>query len=494
LKVQLPELETRIQGLEREVQAFRTEHGFLEFTEEMERLISLRSSVMNENTLSQRSLEEAQANVKDLRVRIGEIPEFQEALVVLERNPLYSSYGEEMIRVESRLALLRASAQDNHPDVAACEAQLAELERKMQHLVQETFRSRQTQRNGAYDELINRLYSAEIQIVTQQARGEFLGDQLTKLAKEMQDLSLLQSEWDALSRKRDALVNRQLRLLEARETAFLAKQMDVANAFQFQRARTDLAEAKEYKSFPKVLSLTVIAGTFSVFFAFLAGLLTELVDPRVVWWDRVSDLLEEETVLDTKIHSTSGMGWHSTVVPGLHGLLWQLEEGLPKDPGPRGIIGVVSPLGTPGHYAFCRNVSLALKEAGIPVTWVELFDQGLEALPSGHLTIQDALRGKDGSVYEPVQGLRWIGWGEGDLPFLPMRQLVRSLEEIGSPSDVMIWSLPPLTQGSISESLLGQTDLSVLLVHPRRTLISRLRVGLEILRRLRKPRLIVSVS
>jgi len=495
LDLQLPELEGKIKESDQELRSFRMEHGFLDFEEEMDRLVSLREDLKNEEVVARRGLEEARAGVKELRLKIGEIPEFQEALVILERNPLYASYSDEMMRVESRLAFLRANAQDTHPEVAACESQLEELGEKLRGLVEETFRSRQSQRSDLYDSLVSRLYSTDLQIVTQRSRLEVLGGQLEDLAGEMNDLSELQNRWEDLSREREALTNRQSRLLEAREMASLALNLDATNAFQFQEARTDLAEAKEYKAFPKILSLAVVSATLSVVFAFAAALLADLVDPRVMRWDRVSDLLRGETVLETKSASQGGMGWQLAAFPGLHAFLWRLEEALPQGPnGPRGAVGVACPLGTPGGFALTKSVSLALREAGLSVTVVDLSEGTPEFPPGGHLTIQDALRGREVPVYEPAQGVRWIGRGEGDLPFRSLTELVRSLREMGSSSDVTVWNVPPLTQGTVSETLLSRADVSVLVVQPKRTFIPRLRESLEALRRVGKPRLIVSVG
>jgi len=494
LEIEIPALDARIRELDREAQDFRIKHGFLEFRNEIQRLSSLKETWIQERDVLDRSMEETRVSLEELRLKIQEVPEFHEALVNLERNPQLDTYSNEMMRVENLLISLMSRAHDNHPDVIAARAQLENLREGLRALLEETFRGRQTQRSELYDGLVSRLCSTEVMVVTQDARRRILNQQINDLSLESQRFMALQGEWDELQRKRDALVVRYGRLIETMENASLASKLDVTNAFQVQEARTDLGKSKKYKVFPKIISMIVMTGTFSLLFGFSAGLIVDLVDPRIIQPDRVSDLLNGQDVYPTGISPRWDEGWKADSSAGLQGLLWNLEKVFSEPKGLHGVLGVLSPSPSINRSIFCKKLSLALREAGQTVTWLDLSHGMVEGPPKQYADLHNLLQGRQSPCYEPVDGIRWIGCADAPLPYHPVSEFMGVIQDFKERSTTVLLGLPPALPGSITLALAEHLEASIMVVDPHWSLVSHLRANLKALQVADKPVLIASMN
>lgn len=296
-KKRLKEIGEELSRAEKEVSDYRTKNDVYNISTQITTLITEIMNLQAELDLTDRNIASARASLQVIKDAIAAQPEFKQAQMTTEVNPIITEAKKSLLALETDLAKLSGERTAEHPDVKADMKVVEALKAKIKGEVAKTMSSQLEQRNTYYDTLVAKYGDAEIQIITSTAVRNTLLEQMTEKRLRLKALPLKEEEYNSLTRKADNLKTVYNKIDAAKQFMFTAIDMDPENGVTIEPP-TLSANMKANTYFPtNKKALYYMGSLFAGFFMGMAGVfLLDYIDDTVEGADDVKRTLGEKVL------------------------------------------------------------------------------------------------------------------------------------------------------------------------------------------------------
>jgi len=201
IEQQLPIARQEMLDAQAAVKEFKEKNKLVSYDDQSTMLLQRLSQLQTEAASAKVQVDDLRSQVRTLQEQLKDQDPVRLSSTTMADNPILQSLKESRVKAEVELQKARVigNKTDEHPDVAALLAQIAEIDKKMKTEEQRIWNSEVTSRNPIYDNLFNRLAETRASLAAAEARQIAVEQVIAEMKPQLEELPQKEMEFARLS-------------------------------------------------------------------------------------------------------------------------------------------------------------------------------------------------------------------------------------------------------------------------------------------------------
>jgi polysaccharide chain length determinant protein (PEP-CTERM system associated) len=284
---QLTEVENKLKTTENNLLEYKEGSGVIlpekQGSVTLDKLTELESA----QAKSQIELQQTKASLNQVEKQLSEQEEEVISTRRISDNPVVGQYKKQLASLEVDLAGLKKSYTEQHPQVIEVEEKIEEIKKRLETSVQEVVSSKTKTTNPFYNQLKEKLITANTSIIAIEARLSGYQEQIQEIEGELNSLPAKELKLARLKRDLNVAENVYTMLRERKEEIQIQKAMKTSDVVV-----VDAAVINEEPIKPNVKLNIVIAAILAIFVGVGVVFVLEFLDDSIKTEKAVEDITD----------------------------------------------------------------------------------------------------------------------------------------------------------------------------------------------------------
>ena len=276
IEEQLLTVQGQLGEAENSVQAYQSEAGVVQPTQEAAAIINRLTQLETARAEAEVAIFEAEARREELERQLSEREQTVISSQTLSENPVVAQYRKALADLQIQRAQALEKYAAHHPVVAAIDGQIADIEKRLAAEIERVISTETVTLNPVRQALIQQALQAESEVIAAQARRDGLDRMIGEAEKQISRLPSQEVQLTRLIRNRSVLENIYIMLMEKLEEFRISEEMTTADVQVI-----DPAEIPETPIKPRKMMNTAVAGFLALFIGCSLAFLLEYMDTSI---------------------------------------------------------------------------------------------------------------------------------------------------------------------------------------------------------------------